>query len=109
MSNNKADLFAALDQVGPDDFTNDEAARLQAIASARRLLSRLQLPVERSYEYFFAQPFIFATLQTLKDIGLWEAWFAAGGGDKSLDDLVKLAKVDIDTNLLRMSGHPHTR
>ena len=42
-----------------------------------------------------------AGIQVGIDTGLWEAWTAAGGGVKSLDELCKLAKVDIEPNLLR--------
>ncbi|KAI0126660.1 O-methyltransferase-domain-containing protein [Xylariales sp. AK1849] len=75
---------------------------MEAINAANRLVSRLRTPVERCYhEFSFSQSFVYATVKTLMDIGLWEAWFIAGGGDKSLDELVKLARVDIDTNLLQ--------
>jgi hypothetical protein len=49
----------------------------------------------------FEHPVVFAALQTCIDLGLWKEWAAAGGGEKSLDELVKLATPAIETNLLR--------
>lgn len=39
----------------------------------------------------------------MHNLGLWKAWTAAGGGQNSIDELVKLTlrPADVDPNLLR--------
>lgn len=82
------------------DFEGHERERLKLIASARKLVSRLETDVERFYGISFAEPIIYAALKTCIDTGLLRGWTAAGGGEKSLEDIAKLASNDCDLNLL---------
>ncbi|KAJ5585115.1 uncharacterized protein N7459_004915 [Penicillium hispanicum] len=95
------EIIAALDAVQFDTFGGNEVERLQVRAAARRLLSRVESPYERAWGFCFEHPVVFAALQTGIDVGLWKAWTGAGGGEKSLDELVQLTTPTVDTNLLR--------
>ncbi|CAG7917733.1 unnamed protein product [Penicillium olsonii] len=92
--------IASLDAVQPEDFGGDEVERLKVRAAARRLLARVETPYERAWGFCFEQPVVFAALQTCIDVGLWRSWTSVGG-EKSIDDLVKLTSPTVDANLLR--------
>lgn len=94
-------IITALDAVQPEAFGDNEVERLQVRAAARRLLARLESPYERAWGFCFEHPVVFAALQTCIDLGLWKAWTAAGGGEKTIDELVGLTTPTIETNLLR--------
>ncbi|XXG95566.1 Ubiquitin-like protein [Hypoxylon texense] len=83
------------------DFEGHEKERLQLIASARKVIGRLETNEEKFYGISFSEPIIYAALKTCIDLGLWRGWTAAGGGEKSLEDIAKLAAKDCDLNLLR--------
>jgi fumagillin biosynthesis methyltransferase len=92
----------AIDQlsgINESTFEGDEAARVKAIAEAQKLLNRLQSPMDRCYD-LMSSCWVWGTIQTLKDLGIWEAW-ANDGGEKTLQGLVDLANTDVDINLLR--------
>ena len=95
--------IASLDAVQPEDFGGDEVERLKVRAAARRLLARVETPYERAWGFCFEQPVVFAALQTCIDVGLWRSWTSVGG-EKSIDDLVKLTSPTVDANLLRKSA-----
>ncbi|KAB5536134.1 hypothetical protein GE09DRAFT_1249686 [Coniochaeta sp. 2T2.1] len=80
----------------------DEVERLRVRAAARRLLARVESPYERVWGFCFEQPVVFAALQTI-DLGLWRAWTAEGGGEKTIDQLVKLTTrpSEVEPELLR--------
>lgn len=86
---------------------DDDVARVQLRDAAARCLARLQTPFERACELAFANPTVFASLQVGMDLGLWQAWRAAGGGDKTLDDIASMCEASgkgrgrPDINLLR--------
>ncbi|KAL3440633.1 S-adenosyl-L-methionine-dependent methyltransferase [Aspergillus insuetus] len=101
MSSKTQEIIAALDAVHPEAFGDGEVERLQVRAAARRLLARLESPYERAWGFCFEHPVVFAALQTCIDLGLWKAWTALGGGEKTIDELVQLTTPTIDTNLLR--------
>ncbi|EPS43349.1 hypothetical protein H072_2598 [Dactylellina haptotyla CBS 200.50] len=92
------DILASIDQISSDLKDTD---RVQTIDALRRALNKLQTPFERAWEMVLPQPLVLAACQILADLGLWEAWNSAGGGEKSLDDLVKLCKKECEPNLLR--------
>lgn len=95
-----SELIAALDRLGTSqELTNLE--RLEVVAALRRNYRRLQRPFERVWETLLGQPHVYAATRTLMDLGLWRAWAAAGGGDKTLDELVGLCEKRCDPNLLR--------
>ncbi|CAG8940048.1 unnamed protein product [Penicillium salamii] len=91
---------ASLDAVQPDAFGGNEVERLKIRAAARRLLARVETPYERAWGFCFEQPVVFAALQICIDVGLWRSWTSVGG-EKSIDDLVKLTSPTVDANLLR--------
>lgn len=95
------EIIAALDAIHPEAFGGNEVERLRVRAAARRLLARLETPYERAWGFCFEHPVVFAALQTCIDLGLWKSWTATGGGEKSIDELVKLTTPTIETNLLR--------
>ncbi|KAL3463753.1 S-adenosyl-L-methionine-dependent methyltransferase [Aspergillus heterothallicus] len=95
------EIIVALDAVQPQAFGDNEVERLQVRAAARRLLARLETPYERAWGFCFEHPVVFAALQTCIDIGLWKAWTAAGGGERTISELVQLTSPTIATNLLR--------
>ncbi|KAL4902301.1 hypothetical protein BDW74DRAFT_62771 [Aspergillus multicolor] len=100
-SSQTEEIIAGLDAITPEAFSANEIERLQVRAAARRLLARLESPYERAWGFCFEHPVVFAALQTCIDVGLWKAWTAAGGGEKSLDELVALTSPRVETNLLR--------
>jgi hypothetical protein len=101
MSSKTQEIIAALDAVQPEAFGDSEVERLQVRAAARRLLARLESPYERAWGFCFEHPVVFAALQTCIDLGLWKAWTALGGGEKTINELVELTTPTIETNLLR--------
>ncbi|KAL4788957.1 O-methyltransferase-domain-containing protein [Aspergillus venezuelensis] len=94
-------IIAALDEVQPQAFGDNEVGRLQVRAAARRLLARVETPYERAWSFCYEPPVVFAALQTFIDVGLWKSWTAAGGGEKSIGELVQITSPTVDTNLLR--------
>ncbi|RJE22851.1 O-methyltransferase [Aspergillus sclerotialis] len=94
-------IIAGLDAIQYETFNGNEVERLQVRAAARLLLSRLETPHERTWGFCFEHPVVYAALQTGIDVGLWKAWTDIGGGEKSIDELVKLTTPTVDTNLLR--------
>lgn len=102
MASDSQKIIDILEGVNHASFAN-EVERLRVRAAARKLLAKVESPYERAWGFCFEHPVVFAALQTSIDLGLWAAWNAAGGGDKTIDDLVKLAKHDIQPNLLRTS------
>ncbi|VUC31478.1 unnamed protein product [Clonostachys rosea] len=100
MASDSQKIIDILEGVNHASFSN-EVERLRVRAAARKLLAQVESPYERAWGFCFEHPVVFAALQTSIDLGLWAAWNAAGGGDKTIDDLVKLAKHDIQPNLLR--------
>ena len=110
MSIQAQDVVTAFDAVEPEAFGGNEVARLQVRAAARRLLARVETPYERAWGFCFEHPVVFAALQLCIDLGLWKSWTSVGGGEKTIDELVHLTNVDVETNLLRKSAYaPHAR
>jgi hypothetical protein len=98
------EIIAALNAVKPETFGGNEAERLRVRAAARRLLAQVETPHERAAGFCFEHPVVYAGLQLFIDLGLWRSWTSVGGGEKSVDELVKLCNAGIETNLLRMSS-----
>lgn len=103
VSSQTEQIIASLDAVQPEAFGGNEVERLKVRAAARRLLARVETPYERAWGFCFEQPVVFAALQTCIDVGLWKSWTSVGG-EKSIDELVKLTSPTVDTNLLRKSS-----
>ncbi|OTA59731.1 putative O-methyltransferase [Hypoxylon sp. EC38] len=94
MDENLESLLGRLEAITPADFEGRESERLQLLTSARKLLSRLETKEEKMSSRI-------CCMKTFIDIGLWRGWTAAGGGEKSLEDLARLTTKDCDLNLLR--------
>ncbi|KAH8903839.1 S-adenosyl-L-methionine-dependent methyltransferase [Coniochaeta sp. PMI_546] len=103
MGSQSTEIIDVLENISHASFDGNEVERLRVRAAARRLLARVESPYERAWGFCFEQPVVFAALQTCIELGLWKAWTAAGGGKKSIDELVKLTTRadDIEPNLLR--------
>ncbi|KAM7223204.1 O-methyltransferase domain containing protein [Rhypophila decipiens] len=98
---NPSDIIAAFESISHGSFEGNEVERLRFRAAARRLLARVESPYERAWGFCFEHPVVFASLQTTIDLGIWKAWREAGGGEKSIDELVKLSSAEVTSNLLR--------
>ncbi|KAI1803319.1 putative O-methyltransferase [Daldinia bambusicola] len=94
-------VIRKLDAFTAKDFEGDEAGRLQLIASAQKLVSRLETRHEKIFNLDFRNPTEYAAVRVCLDIGLWRQWTAGGGGEKTVEELAKLAEKDIEVNLLR--------
>ncbi|KAI1458745.1 putative O-methyltransferase [Annulohypoxylon moriforme] len=92
---NKLEAFKAA------DFEGYNTERLRMLATARKLVSRLQSNGEKAYEIAYQQSLVDAALRVCLDIGLWHGWTAAGGGEKPVEELVKLTTQACELNLLR--------
>ena len=93
-------VICSLDAVESGLFGGNEVERQKVRAAARRLLARVETPLERALGLCFEQPVVFAALQTCIDLGLWRSWTAIGG-EKSIDELVAFTTPTVDSNLLR--------
>ncbi|KAF5866541.1 hypothetical protein ETB97_011426 [Aspergillus alliaceus] len=101
MSSQTPEIISAINAVRLEAFGSNEVERLQVRAAARRLLARVETPYERARGFSLEHPLVFAALQTCIDLGIWKSWTGAGGGEKSIHELVQLATASVDTNLLR--------
>lgn len=101
-NSNPTDIIAAFENISHGSFNGNEVERLRFRAAARRMLARVESPYERAWGFCFEHPVVFASLQTTIDLGLWKTWKEAGGGEKTIDELVKLCNKDVTPNLLRM-------
>lgn len=105
MSIKSQTAIAALDAIpSADSFADDEVGRLSVVAAAKKLLARIQTPSEQAWAYVFDFPVIFPSIQTLRDLGIWDAWAESGAEEKTLDELLKLANTTIETDVLRTYG-----
>ncbi|TGJ79974.1 hypothetical protein E0Z10_g8791 [Xylaria hypoxylon] len=98
---NLTELLTTLDGVQAEDFKGNDLERLRLIDTVKKLLGRVETQVERMYDIVFAQPVIFAALETLLDLGLWQKWVEINGASKSVDELCSLCTQKCDPNLLR--------
>lgn len=101
MASDSKNIISILEDISHASFGGNEVERLRVRAAARRLLARVESAYERAWGFCFEHPVVFAALQTCIDLGIWKAWTALGGGEKSLDELIKLTGKDVEPNLLR--------
>lgn len=94
-------LIEKLNSVDASGFEGNDFARLELALTARKLFHRLETPGEKTMRLAIEEPIIFSVLQALIDMGLWEAWTAAGGGEKDFRELASISKKDVDPELLR--------
>ncbi|KAF7526040.1 hypothetical protein G7054_g10899 [Neopestalotiopsis clavispora] len=107
MSTSVMNAAAALDAIQLESFAND-TERYAAKEAARRLLSRIETPFERGWTLTLETPVLIAAVQTLRNLGLWSAWFQLCQGDdpaveQSLEQIVSLCRQrkNADASLLR--------
>ena len=93
------DIVAYLDSLKADGFTQDERFKVKEAAQA--CLNRLQTPFERVWSWGWEVPMLQAACQIFRDVGLWTAWTASQGGEKSLEALCRLASKDMEASLVR--------
>ena len=103
MGSQSKDIVASLDSISPASLRGSEVDRLRVRAAARRLLARVESPYERAWGFCFEHPVVNAALQTFINLGIWKAWTGVGGGEKSIDELIKFTGRDVEPNLLRKS------
>ncbi|KAJ2990637.1 hypothetical protein NUW58_g2845 [Xylaria curta] len=96
-----AELLDNLKKIEAGDFKANDLDRLRLVEVAKKLLNRVETQEERLFDIAFGQPIIFAALQTLVDLELWQQWARIGGGPKSVDELCELCTQKCDPNLLR--------
>ncbi|KAI8961235.1 putative O-methyltransferase [Daldinia sp. FL1419] len=101
MEDNYNLVVNGLDAFTAADFEGHEVKRLKLLSSARQLVSRLETKQERMAGVSLRNPAEYAALKVCHDIGLWGRWTAEGGGEKTVEELAKLATKDCDVNLLR--------
>ncbi|KAK6856156.1 S-adenosyl-L-methionine-dependent methyltransferase [Apiospora arundinis] len=100
MSMSGSNIRDLLRQTSARAFDGDDNVRLATIREAQRMVHRLQHPTERGWELAFENWAVLGALQTFIDLGIFERWHAAGGGQMSLEELCGLTKSDVDPKLL---------
>jgi hypothetical protein len=93
-------LIEKLDSVGVEEFEGQDATRQQLALAARKLFHKLETKEEKTMRLAIEEPIMFSVLQALIDIGLFEGWADAGGGEKDLNELAKISKKDMEPELL---------
>ncbi|OAQ62672.1 O-methyltransferase [Pochonia chlamydosporia 170] len=101
MGSYTANLVETLDAVDASTLDGDDASRLQLAMAARKLFHKLETKEEKTIRLAIEEPVVFSAIQALIDVGLWEDWTGAGGGEKTIEDLATITKKDIDPELLR--------
>ncbi|KAI1472981.1 putative O-methyltransferase [Daldinia caldariorum] len=101
MGDSYSAVISKLDAFTATDFEGNEPGRLQLITTARKLVSRLETRHEKIFNIDFRNPVEYAVIRVCLDIGLWRQWTVGGGGEKTVEELAKLAEKDIEVNLLR--------
>ena len=95
------DLVEKLNAVDAAAFEGNDTSRLQLAMAARKLFHELETKEEKTMRLAIEEPIMFSGLQALINAGLWEAWTAVGGGEKSVDELAAITKQDVDPELIR--------
>jgi hypothetical protein len=98
-------LIEKLNAVEASIFEGQDATRQRLALAARNLFHALETKEEKTMRLAIEEPIMFSVLQALIDIGLFEGWTAAGGGEKDVNELAKLSKKDIEPELLCRSKY----
>lgn len=94
-------LVEKLNAVNTATFEGNDVSRQQLAMAARKLFHKLETKEEKTLRLAIEEPVMFSTLQALIDVGLWDAWTAAGGGEKNVGELAAIIRKDVDPELLR--------
>lgn len=97
-------LVEKLNAVDATAFKGDNASRQRLALAARRLFHMLETNEEKTMRLAIEEPIMFSVLQALIDMGVFESWAAAGGGEKDVEQLATAAKKDVDPELLRKNN-----
>ncbi|KAI0514947.1 putative O-methyltransferase [Xylaria bambusicola] len=98
---NLEELITTLNGIEAGNFKENDIDRLKLIEAAKKLLVRVEAKEERWFDLVFSQPIVFAALEILLDLGLWQKWTVIDGASKSVDELCELCTPKCDLNLLR--------
>ncbi|KAI0966246.1 putative O-methyltransferase [Xylaria arbuscula] len=98
---NLEELVSTLDSIKAEDFKGNDADRLRLVETAKNLLNRVETRMERWYDIVFTQPIVFAALEILVDLKLWQKWTEIEGVSRSINELCELCAQKCDPNLLR--------
>lgn len=101
MSGVTEELVQKLNAVVATTFKGDDISRLELAMAARKLFHKLETKEEKILRLTTEEPVMFSVLQAFIDVGLWDAWTAAGGGEKDVEELAAITKKDADPELLR--------
>ncbi|KAJ5400903.1 hypothetical protein N7465_011392 [Penicillium sp. CMV-2018d] len=93
-------LIESLNAVEVAIFEGQDATRQQLALAARKLFHKLETKEEKTMRLAVEEPIMFSVLQALIDIGLFEGWAAAGGGEKNVNELASISKKDMEPELL---------
>lgn len=85
---NVDDVTLVLDAVTLERLAADEGQRLQLIASAKKMLSRLETPFEQVWILSQVSVTVAAVCRVLRDAGLWAGWLEAGSKNSELVTLM---------------------
>ncbi|KAH8689278.1 putative O-methyltransferase [Phaeosphaeriaceae sp. PMI808] len=94
-------LIEQLGGVTSAAFQNDDPLRQKLALAARKVFHELETPGEKTMRLAIEEPVMFSVLQATINMGVFEAWTTAGGGEKNIDELAKLATQDVDPELLQ--------
>jgi hypothetical protein len=98
-------LIVKLNAVEASIFEGQDATRQRLALAARNLFHALETKEGKTMRLAIEEPIMFSVLQALIDIGLFEGWTAAGGGEKDVNELAKLSKKDMEPELLCRSNY----
>lgn len=93
-----------LDNVQAGDFA-DEGERFAAKEIVRRLLRRLETPLEQTFTFTFDVPVLIAAIETCLNLGIWQKWRESIDGNdetaRDIDDILAMCNASVDPRLLR--------
>lgn len=74
--------------------------------AARRLVARLETPVERAVALTWGVPGLLASIKVCQDLGVWEKWAEKEGrgemeGPQTLEAILDTCNVPVEPNLMR--------
>lgn len=104
MATNIQDVLAYLSTIDVDRLKSEAAEAgdvLTLLNAARKFVRRLESPFQRVHDVTTHATQISYCLLILEDLGVWEAWRGAGGGEASLTELWGRCKTPCDVALLR--------
>ena len=101
MAGGAEQLIQQLNGVVATTLESDDFTRQQLAMAARKLFHQLETKEEKTFRLAIEEPIMFSVLQAAIDMGVWDAWTAAGGGEREVEELASMATKDVDPELLR--------